>query len=145
MNRARISRTLALSIIGFGLIAHAEDTVRPGYWEAVDRVVSPIQTSKVERRCVTRAQVARFMSCYINHHYTCVCPEQSYADGRIAFKGVCTDKKGAKVKVSGHGTYSETTLNMTADFTFKLFGIPMSGEANTQARRLGDSCPDDTK
>ena len=121
--------------------ARAAETIQPGYWEARDEVISPIHTSKVERRCITPREVDKFMSCHINHIYQCICPEQTARDGVVAFKGGCVDKKGHKVGISGRGAYTPTTLTMTADFTFRLFGIPMSGEARTDARRIGDVCP----
>lgn len=131
----------ALAIFWLPLTAWAAETIQPGYWEAKDEVVSPIHTSKVERRCITSREVDKFMSCHINHIYQCVCPEQTARDGVVAFKGECVDKKGHKVGISGRGAYTPTTLTMTADFTFRLLGIPMSGEARTDARRIGDVCP----
>jgi hypothetical protein len=116
-------------------------TVRPGYWEATSRVLSPIYTINTDRRCIAATDVARFMSCYINHHYTCACPDQSYAGGQIRFRGVCTDGKGAKVAIRGTGDYTPTTLHMSATFTFKLAGLPIAGEASTDAHRLADVCP----
>ncbi len=133
----------ALSIGGpaISVPALAADTIQPGYWEARDEVLSPIHTTKTERRCITPHDVDKFMSCHINHIYQCVCPEQTAAGGVVAFKGQCVDKKGRKVGISGHGAYTPTSLTMTADVTFRLLGIPMSGEARTEAHRLGDACP----
>jgi hypothetical protein len=122
-------------------VAHAEETIRPGYWEATDKVLSPIHSEKVERRCIAAKDVAKFMTCYINHHYSCQCPEQSYSGGRIQYRGVCVDSKGARVGIVGQGTYTETTLHMTAEVTFRIAGIPISGQASTDAHRLGDVCP----
>ena len=131
----------ALALFGLSVPASAADTIRPGYWEARDEVVSPIQTSTTDRRCITPRDVDKFMSCHINHIYQCVCPDHSARDGVVRFKGQCVDKKGRKVGISGRGAYTQATLTMTADFTFRLLGIPMSGEARTDARRIGDVCP----
>jgi hypothetical protein len=115
--------------------------IRPGYWEATDRVLAPIESTKVERRCIAARDVTKFMSCYINHHYSCSCPDQSYTDGKISFSGLCTDAKGRRVGITGRGTYTETTLHMTAEVTFKLAGLPISGRASTDARLIADACP----
>jgi hypothetical protein len=85
------------------------------------------------------------MSCYINHHYTCHCPEQTHGDGHLSFRGECVDNKGARVKISGSGTYTETTLHMNAEVTFKIGGLPITGRASTDAHRLGDVCPATSK
>ena len=131
----------ALVLLWLPLAAHAAETIQPGYWEARDEVISPIHSAKTERRCVTPREVDKFMSCHINHIYQCVCPEQTARDGVVMFKGECVDKKGRRVGISGRGNYTPTTLTMTADVTFRLLGIPMSGEARTDAHRIGDICP----
>ncbi len=131
--------TLAAAAAAVG--ARAQDSIRPGYWEAVEQVRSPIASDKTERRCVTPKDVAKFMGCYINHHYECACPEQSIGAGRIAFKGQCVDHKGQHVDIEGSGSFTATTLHMTARADFKLLGLPIGADASTDARRLGDTCP----
>jgi hypothetical protein len=121
--------------------ACAAQTIRPGYWESTDRVLSPIRSTKIDRRCIAQKDVEKFMTCYINHHYSCVCPEQSYENGQIHYRGICTDNKGAKVGIIGRGTYTPTTLHLDADVTFYLAGLPVSGQASTDAHRIGDDCP----
>jgi hypothetical protein len=136
--------TACLTLIFAGMTAGAartEETITPGYWETTSQVLAPIRSTKVERRCITAKDVAKFMTCYINHHYSCACPEQSYTGGQIHYRGLCVDAKGAKVGLVGHGTYSPTTLHLTAEFTFKLAGLPISGQASTDAHRIGDVCP----
>jgi hypothetical protein len=121
--------------------AWAADSIRPGYWESTNKVLSPIQETKTDRRCITPKDVAKFMSCHINHHYTCQCPEQSYSDGKIRFHGECLSNKGEKVRIAGEGDYTDTTLHMTAKGQFLLFGLPIEIEASTDAHRIGDDCP----
>jgi hypothetical protein len=121
--------------------AHPAETIQPGYWESTDRVLSPIRSTKVDRRCIAQKDVEKFMTCYINHHYSCVCPEQSYENGQIRYRGICTDAKGAKVGIVGRGTYTPTTLHLEADVTFHLAGIPITGQASTDAHRVADDCP----
>jgi len=124
--------------------ALAAETIRPGYWESTDRVLSPISSTKVDRRCIAQKDVERFMTCYINHHYTCVCADQSYDNGQIRYRGICTDAKGRKVGIVGRGSYTPTTLHLTADFSFHLAGIPIAGQASTDAHRIADDCPAET-
>jgi hypothetical protein len=122
--------------------ALAVDTIRPGYWESINKITTPITSTKTERRCITPQAVDKFMGCYINHHYTCVCPAQSYAGGRIAFHGDCVDAKRHHVLIDGDGAYTETTLQMTARGRYNVLGglsIPFS--ASTDAHRIGDICP----
>ena len=132
---------LAAALIAATTGARAADTIRPGYWESVNRVNSPIQSTTIDRRCIAAKDIAKFLSCHINHHYQCVCPEQTAAGGQISFRGQCVDNKGQKVAISGHGAYTQTSLQMTADVTFKVLGIPIAANASTDARRIADVCP----
>lgn len=141
--RSAIAGMLAMGLAG---AAWAAGGVKPGYWETTSRVLSPIHSNSIERRCVTPEQVRKFMSCHINHHYDCTCVEDVVGDGRLTFKGQCIERKsGSPVGVSGIGTYTDTTLSMTADATFRLLGIPVAGKATIEARRLSDTCPADGK
>lgn len=130
---------LFLSTLAFS--ARTQDRILPGYWESVEQVTSPIPSEKTERRCITPMNISRFMSCYINHHYDCVCPEQSAGKGRIAFKGECLDHKGQHVHIEGLGSFTPSTLHLTARATFNLLGIPIAADAATDAHRIGDTCP----
>ena len=142
--RARSFPTLAALIV-FAGAAGAQDSILPGYWESVESVTSPIASTKTEQRCITPKDIAKFMSCYINHHYECVCPRQSIGGGRIAFKGQCVDNKGQQVNIEGTGSFTPTTLHMTARAGFKLFGLSLDADASTDAHRLGDTCPAGSK
>ena len=122
----------------------APDTIRPGYWESVNKIVYPLPKTSIDRRCITSKDVAKFLMGPSNHIYACTYPTQSAGHGQLSFAGECVDKKGRRVQISGHGTYTETTLQMTADVTFRLAGVPISGEATTDAHRIGDTCPDPT-
>jgi hypothetical protein len=121
--------------------AWSQQSVRPGYWETVDQVLSPISSTKTERRCITPADVAKFMSCHINHHYECTCPEQSASAGKIVFKGRCIDHKGQQVDIEGAGVFTPTTLQMKARARFRLLGLPIDADATTEAHRISDTCP----
>jgi hypothetical protein len=125
-----------------GVLAASPAGVKPGFWETTSEVTSPIHEKNTERRCVTQAQVRKFMSCYINHHYDCTCGTDEVAGGRVRFEGECVEKKsGNKVHIVGGGAYTDDTLSMTADARFHLLGLPVDGKASIEARRIGDSCP----
>ncbi len=120
----------------------AADTIRPGYWESENRVGVPVGSTKIDRRqtdrrCVTEKDVAKVMQGPSNHIYRCEYPEHTASGGQISFAGTCVDKKGFRVRISGHGTYTETTLNMSG--VVKIG--PLDLEASTVAHRLGDVCP----
>jgi hypothetical protein len=117
--------------------AWAADTIRPGYWESENTVGFPIGSTKTDRRCITQKDVAKVMEGPSNHIYRCEYPEHSAGGGQISFAGTCVDKKGFRVGISGHGTYTETTLNMSAVVKIGPLGV----EASTVAHRLGDVCP----
>ncbi len=121
--------------------AAGADTIRPGYWESTSRVTSPIHTTKTERRCITATDVGKFMACRINHIYQCSCPGQVTSGGVIRFQGRCVDKHGQSALIEGHGDYTETTLSLAAHVTAKWHGLPISIDAATEARRIGDDCP----
>lgn len=141
MMRATASAIAAAGVATMALSARAQDTIRPGLWETTERVTSPISSTKIEQRCITPRAIAKFMTCYINHHYECVCPNQSVGDGKITFRGECVDHKQQHVHVEGTGAYTSTTLHMTAQATFKFLGIPIGADASTDAHRVGDTCP----
>jgi hypothetical protein len=134
-------RLLVVAVIALAGAGRAAELVKPGYWEATDKILSPVESTKVERRCITPADVSKFMMGPSNHIYACTYPEQSAANGVIDFKGRCVDKKGHVVQIGGHGTYTATTLNLTADVAFTLFGLPIAARASTTAHRIGDVCP----
>ena len=122
----------------------ADAPIQPGYWESTNRLLSPIHTRKVERRCLTPADVDKFLAGPSNHHYDCTYPTRLVADGRISMAGTCVGRKnGRRVQVSGEGVYTPTSFHLTARIATEFLGIPVSGRASTDARRIGDVCPDD--
>lgn len=128
---------LLLASAGVASGAMAADTIRPGYWESLNTVGFPVGSTKTDRRCITPKDVAKVMEGPSNHIYRCEYPEHTAGGGEISFKGTCVDKKGFQVGISGHGTYTETTLNMSAVVKIGPLGV----EATTVAHRLADQCP----
>jgi hypothetical protein len=115
--------------------------IQPGYWESTNKLLSPIKQSKTERRCITPADVDKFMAGPSNRHYACTYPTKLIAGGHIRLKGTCVSKKGRKVAVEGHGTYSPTNFTLTADVATEFLGLDITGRASTEARRIADTCP----
>jgi len=121
--------------------AAAATPIQPGYWESTNRLLSPVRTKSVEKRCITPADVAKFMSGPSNRHYTCTYPTRSFRAGKIVLKGSCVSKKGRKVAVAGTGSYSATAFSLNADIATEFAGLPIAGQASTEARRIADTCP----
>lgn len=145
-----MSRTAlaALAVMAFtasaAAPAFAEPIIKPGYWESTNRLLSPIRTKSTETRCITPAEVEKFVMGPSNRHYTCTYPVKTFADGKILLRGTCKSKKGRDVDVSGFGTYTSTTFKLTATVATEFAGIPIAGKASTEARRIGDVCPPPT-
>jgi hypothetical protein len=122
----------------------AAPPIQPGYWESTNELLSPIHSVKVERRCITPADVDKFLAGPSNHHYDCVYPTHVVDNGMIQMSGTCVERKGGrKVKVDGQGVYTPTSFNLNARVATHFLGIPLSGRAATEARRIGDVCPQD--
>jgi len=129
---------IAAAVVGS---ASATDSIRPGYWSTTNTVTSPIQQTKTENRCITPKAIARFTGCYINHHYTCTCPEQSAANGRIVFRGDCVDAKGRHVLIDGEGAYTATTFRMTASGRANMMGLSIPFKTSTESHWIAETCP----
>ncbi|MET0273788.1 MAG: DUF3617 family protein [Phenylobacterium sp.] len=124
--------------------AVAASAITPGYWESTNKLLSPIKQTSTEKRCITPADVDKFMAGPSNRHYACTYPTRVIRDGKITLAGTCVSKKGRKVSVSGQGAYTRTSFNLTADIAAELLGLPIAGRASTEARRIGDVCPPPT-
>ena len=122
-------------------LAAAPSAIQPGYWESTNKLLSPIHQTKVEKRCITAAEVDKFMAGPSNRHYACTYPTRVIAGGVIRLKGVCTSKSGQKVAVRGAGTYTSTSFTLTADIATVFLGLNIVGRATTDAKRIGDVCP----
>ena len=132
---------LAAAALATPAAAQKAETVKPGYWESTNRLLSPIRDSSTEKRCITPADVEKFMNGPSNRHYACTYPTKVIQNGKITLKGTCVSKKGRKVAVEGDGSYTPTSFQINARIASELFGIPLSGRASTEARRIADTCP----
>lgn len=141
---SRVTPGLTLLLLLTALAAPASaaaPAIQPGYWESTNRLLSPIRQSSTERRCITPAEVDKFMAGPSNRHYACTYPTKVIANGQIKLKGTCVSKKGRKVAVQGSGAYTPTSFNLTADIATEFLGLDIAGRASTEARRIGDTCP----
>ena len=122
--------------------ALAQDTtIQPGYWEVTNKVSAIVSQTKTERRCITPAEVSKFVMGPSNRHYKCDYPTRVFKDGKISLKGQCATKNGSKAALQATGTYSPTTFTMVADISTVYAGLPLSARATTTAKRIRDTCP----
>ena len=122
--------------------ALAQDTtIQPGYWEVTNKVSAIISQTKTEKRCITPAEVSKFVMGPSNRHYKCDYPTRVFRDGKISLKGQCATKNGSKAALQATGTYSPTTFTMIADISTVYAGVPLSARATTTAKRISDTCP----
>jgi len=121
--------------------ASAAQPIQPGYWESTNRLLSPFRTTSTEKRCITPADVDKFMAGPSNRHYACTYPTKVITGGAIKLKGACVSKKGAKVAVQGSGSYTPTSFTLTAEIATEFLGLDITGRASTDAHRIGDVCP----
>lgn len=139
-------RNALLALIPAGLLLAApaaaqEQTILPGYWEVTNKVSAIISQTKTEKRCITPAEVSKFVMGPSNRHYKCDYPTRVFKDGKIRLKGNCATKNGSQAALEATGTYSPTTFNMTAKISTTYAGVPLSGTATTTARRISETCP----
>lgn len=142
MNRAAaLVAVLVLPLAAPAAAAGQPNAIAPGYWETTNQVLSPIRSSKVERRCIKPEEVAKFMEGPSNHIYRCTYPTRLVGQGTIRLKGSCTTKKGPPVPVSGEGNFTRDTFHMEAHVAAQLGPMTVPIRAVTDAKRLGDDCP----
>ena len=121
--------------------AAQEQTILPGYWDVTNKVSAIISQTKTEKRCITPAEVSKFVMGPSNRHYKCDYPTRVFKDGKIRLKGTCATKNGSKAALEATGTYSPTTFTMNAKISTTYAGVPLSANAITTAKRISETCP----
>ena len=121
--------------------AAAQTSIAPGYWETTSRIISPIPTTKTEKKCIRPEDIDKFIGGAPNRHYTCTYPTREVANGRIRLAGSCKTKNSAPVPITGEGVFTRDTLRLDARVKAKLGGLNVPVHARTEARRIGDTCP----
>lgn len=135
-------------LLGAALIAAsppdlpAQTTILPGFWEAK---ITFLGRAKLERWCIAPKDIAKFLSGPHNHIYTCTYPEDIVGGGRMQFRGECHGGKGERIKLTGGGDYTNTTVHSRVVGRYMLLGIPIPGSASMDARRIADVCPPGAK
>lgn len=143
MNRlAPLLAAPVLSILAVAGPAAAQKAISPGYWETTSKVTSPFPTQKTERRCIQAADVAKFMEGKINHIYKCTYPIKEIGGGKIRLEGACATRDGPPVPISGSGTFTSDSMHLEARVAPQIGGLTIPVHATTDAKRLGESCPD---
>jgi hypothetical protein len=132
---------LVLLALAAATPAAAAPLIQPGYWESTNSLLSPIRQSSTEKRCITPADVEKFLAGPSNRHYACTYPTKVFSGGQITLKGTCVSKKGHKVAVQGAGSYTPTSFTLTAEIATEFLGLDIAGKARTEARRIADVCP----
>ena len=120
-------------------------TIRPGYWDVTNKVEAIISKTTTEKRCISPAEVSKFMMGPSNRHYKCEYPTRVFKDGKITLKGQCASKKGRQVLIEATGSYAPESFRLVADVDTTYAGLPLGGRFTTEAKRLGDTCPPDAK
>jgi hypothetical protein len=134
-----VAPLLTLAVAG---ATRAQNAISPGYWETTSKVTSPFPAQKTERRCIKPADVAKFMEGKINHIYTCTYPTKQVGDGKIKLQGSCATRDGAPVPISGEGAFTSDSMHLEARVSVPFGGLTVPVRATTDAKRLGDACPD---
>jgi hypothetical protein len=117
------------------------NAIAPGYWETNNQIVSPVHSTKLERRCIRPQDVAKFMEGPSNHIYHCTYPTREIGDGTIRLRGSCATRDGRPIPVSGEGSFTRDTFHMDAQVAAQLGPMTIPVHAVTDARRLASDCP----
>jgi hypothetical protein len=145
MKTGKVVVLLAAMAAGAPAFAQGPETpIEPGYWEATNRLLSPIRQTKVERRCLKPAEIAKFVQGPSNRHYTCEYPTRVVENGYLRMEGWCRPRKkptGRRIEVAGEGSYTPTSFQITARLRTEFLGIPIHGRGSIEARRIGETCP----
>lgn len=121
--------------------AASPQSIAPGYWETTNQVLTPMRSTKVERRCIRPQDVAKFMEGPSNHIYRCTYPTRVISAGTIRLTGTCATKTGPALPVSGEGTFTLDTFHMEARVAAQLGPMTLPVRARTDAKRLAPDCP----
>lgn len=119
----------------------ASTTLLPGLWEFQSSLAG--MSGKSETKCLTKAQVDRFLTDPSNRHYDCDVSEREVGAGKVRLKGVCANRKHAeqKIGVSLAGTYAPETFSLKGTALPRIFGgIEVPVAASVTAHRVSADC-----
>lgn len=136
---------LTLGVLGLafstGAVAAAPQTILPGYWSSTNRTTFIVSKVTEDKRCITSAQVASYITGPTNRHYHCTYDHRDVGKNTVTLSGVCVDKGGISYDVRVDGEYGPEWFKLRAHFS--LSGLPIGGVATTEAHRLSAICPAD--
>lgn len=115
--------------------ARAPTTILTGQWEYNTRI-GPIPVDS-DQRCLTQKDVDNFNRGICLKRYSCAYDTRVVRDGKIALKGVWTDKKGRSAPVSAKGSYTPQSFKLDVNGR-TVNGLPMA--ATLTAKRLSATC-----
>lgn len=120
----------------------ASTTLLPGLWEYSSSLAG--MSGKTERKCLSKAEVDRFLTDPSNRRYDCDYTTRTVGAGRVRLQGVCTSRKHAeeKIGVSLAGTYTPETIALKGTALARIFGgleVPVG--ASVVAHRVSGDCP----
>ena len=139
--KSALAPIFAVAALAAGPAVAQEQTILPGYWDVTNKVSAIISQTKKEKRCISQAEVAKFVMGPSNRHYKCDYPTRVFKDGKIRLKGNCATKNGSQAALEATGTYSPTTFTMNAKISTTYAGVPLSANATTTAKRISETCP----
>ena len=120
----------------------ASTTLLPGLWEYQSSLAG--MSAKTERKCLSKAEIERFLTEPSNRRYDCDYTTRVVGGGRVRLKGVCTSRKHAeqKIGVSLAGVYTAETIALTGTALPRIFGgLELPVGASVSAHRVSGDCP----
>ncbi len=142
MRSSLLASAVTVSLLALaGRAAAQGSAIAPGWWETTNQVISPLHTTKVERRCIRPQDVAKFMDGPQNHIYHCTYPTRVVGEGTIRLKGSCASRDGRPFPIAGEGTFTQDTFHVEARAAYQFGPLTIPIHAMTDARRLGPDCP----
>lgn len=139
--KSALAPIFAVAALAAGPAVAQEQTILPGYWDVTNKVSAIISQTKKEKRCISQAEVAKFVMGPSNRHYKCDYPTRVFKDGKIRLKGDCATKNGSKAAIEATGAYTPTSFTMSAKVSTVYAGVPLSALATTTAKRISETCP----
>ena len=120
----------------------ASTTLLPGLWEYQSSLAG--MSGKSEQKCLSKAEVERFLTDPSNRHYDCEYGVREVGGGKVRLEGVCTNRKHPtqKIGVNLRGAYTAESINLSGKASAKVIGnLELPVAASVTGRRLSASCP----
>ncbi len=120
----------------------ASAALLPGLWEYQSSL--GVVGGKAERKCLSKAEVERFLTDPGNRRYDCDYSTRQVADGKVRLKGVCTSRKhpDQKIGVSAWGAYTSETIELKGQGTARVIGaLELPITVSFSAHRVSADCP----